>query len=130
MGFGVSKTDLCSFHGASIDALRNHSDVSHSIPHKRVLHINAGTVLGRTSIMSNQNITLSLPADVLRQAKIIAAKRRMSVSGLLREMLQELVDRETGWEEARHEFTKLAQDGFDLGSAGEIAWAREELHER
>ena len=46
--------------------------------------------------MSNQNITLSLPEEDLRAARILAASRGTSVSHLLAWMLKELVEQETG----------------------------------
>jgi predicted DNA binding CopG/RHH family protein len=47
-------------------------------------------------IVSNQNITLSLPEEDLREARILASSRGISVSRLLAGMLRELVERETG----------------------------------
>ena len=47
-------------------------------------------------VVSNQNITLSLPEEDLREARILAASRGTSVSQLLARMLRELVDQETG----------------------------------
>jgi predicted nucleic acid-binding protein len=42
-------------------------------------------------VVSNQNITLSLPEEDLRAARILAARRGTSVSQLLARMLRELV---------------------------------------
>ena len=46
--------------------------------------------------MANQNITLSLPEEDLREARVLAARRGTSVSQLLARMLRETVERETG----------------------------------
>jgi hypothetical protein len=51
--------------------------------------------------VSNQNITLSLPEEDLRAARILAASRGTSVSQLLARMLKELVEQETGYARAR-----------------------------
>ncbi|HET9877659.1 MAG TPA: hypothetical protein VFQ37_18180 [Mycobacterium sp.] len=51
--------------------------------------------------MSNQNITLSLPEEDLREARILAARRGTSVSQLLARLLRELVGQETGYARAR-----------------------------
>ncbi len=44
--------------------------------------------------MQTRNITLSLPENVLREAKVVAAQRGTSVSALLARALSELVERE------------------------------------
>jgi hypothetical protein len=46
--------------------------------------------------VANQNITLSLPEEDLREARVLAARRGTSVSQLLARMLRETVERETG----------------------------------
>lgn len=80
--------------------------------------------------MAKRNITLSLPEETLEKAKIIAVKRRRSVSGLLTELLEELVAEETGYLQAERRFLALLEQGFDMGTGGQIGWAREEVHER
>jgi hypothetical protein len=78
----------------------------------------------------SQNITLSLPADDLRRARILAAERGTSVSRLLARLLRELVDRETGYAEARRRSLTMLTDARDLGTGGRIRSSRDELHER
>ena len=51
--------------------------------------------------MANRNITLSLPEDLLKQARIIAAECDTSVSRLVADALKEIVERRTGYEQAR-----------------------------
>lgn len=80
--------------------------------------------------MDHRNITLSLPQETLQKVKIIAVKRNTSVSALLREMLEDLVTSETGYRRAQQDFMALAEAGLDLGTAGQIPWSRDELHER
>ena len=77
-----------------------------------------------------QNITLSLPKELLRQVKIIAAKRGTSVSALLREKLEETVLEADEYEQARRKAVALMDKGFNLGTHGKITWTRDELHER
>ena len=43
--------------------------------------------------METRNITLSLPEDLLREAKVLVARRGTSVSALLAGALSELVER-------------------------------------
>jgi hypothetical protein len=82
------------------------------------------------SIMGNQNITLSLPEDDIRAAKILAASRGTSVSQLLARMLRELVERETGYAHARDRSLARLREGMDLGTGGHIDWSRDSVHER
>lgn len=75
-----------------------------------------------------QNITVSLEKDVLRKAKVLAARRETSISGLLRQQIETLVGQEEAYERARSEAMKLLEKGFHLGGARMVS--REELHER
>lgn len=77
-----------------------------------------------------QNVTVALPKDVLRQVKVIAAKRGTSVSAILKEKLESLVREESDYEQARREFMAVVDKGFDLGTQGRASWTRDELHER
>lgn len=80
--------------------------------------------------MANRNITLSLPEDLLKQARVIAAKRDTSVSRLVADTLREIVERESGYEEARREYMAIVDQGFDLGGKGKVRYTRDELHDR
>ncbi len=80
--------------------------------------------------METQNITLTLPKQVLRKVKTIATQRRTSVSRMLTQMLEELAARETGYQRARTRHLRLLAAGLDLGTGGQIRWTRDELHER
>jgi len=80
--------------------------------------------------MANQNITLSLPEEDLREARILAARRGTSVSQLLAPMLRETVERETGYDAARERSLALLYEGADLGTRGQATWSRDDLHER
>ena len=80
--------------------------------------------------METRNITLSLPEEVLREAKVVAARRGTSVSALLAGALSELVQHENGYAVARERsLASLAKDR-DLGTGGQIGWSRDEVHER
>jgi hypothetical protein len=75
-----------------------------------------------------QNITLSLEKGILRKAKVLAARRDTSISGLLAEQIEIMVGEDEAYECARRDATKLMEKGFRLGGAG--AASRDELHER
>ncbi len=80
--------------------------------------------------VERQNVTVSVPAALVRQARIIAAERGTSVSAMLSAMLEELVESEHGYRQAEQRSLALLSEGFDLGTGGEIGVSREELHER
>lgn len=80
--------------------------------------------------MSSQNITLSLPVEDLRRARVVAAERGTSVSRLLAELLRDLVEHETGYARAKKRSLVLLAEGRDLGTGGHLRWSRDELHER
>lgn len=74
------------------------------------------------------NVTLTIDADLLREARILAAEEGTSVSGLLRSRLEELVRRHKAYDAARRRALARLQKGYDL------QWtpprSRDELHER
>lgn len=77
-----------------------------------------------------QNVTLAIPKDILRKAKILAVQRNTSLSGLLTQTLTELVSRQENYEQARQRNLELLRRGLDLGSQGTPSWTREDIHER
>ena len=79
---------------------------------------------------STQNVTLAIPRDILRKAKILAVQKNTSLSGLLTQALVDLVAHQEAYEQARRRNLDLLDHGFDLGTQGSISWKREELHER
>jgi hypothetical protein len=80
--------------------------------------------------VAHQNITLSLPEEDLREARVLAARRGTSVSQLLARMLSELVESETGYARARERSLDRLREGTDLGTGGRADWSRDSIHER
>jgi Ribbon-helix-helix protein, copG family len=80
--------------------------------------------------VANQNITLSLPEEDLREARVLAARRGTSISQLLARMLRETVERETGFDAAKDHSLAILREGMDLGTGGRMTWTRDDLHER
>jgi hypothetical protein len=78
--------------------------------------------------MTKQNVTISLTRQTLRKAKILAARRGSSISGLLAEQIDILVGEEEAYERAKRQATALLDQGFHLG--GVIRASRDEWHER
>jgi hypothetical protein len=72
----------------------------------------------------------SLPEDLLRRLKMVAAKQDTSISALLTATLSQLADQEEGYAEARDAMLADLARGYDLGTQGTITWSRDSLHER
>ena len=80
--------------------------------------------------MENQNITLSIRKDILQKVKILAVKQRTSVSALMTHLLEEIVERDEGYQTAQQKYSRLLQQDRDLGTNGVMDWSRDELHAR
>lgn len=77
-----------------------------------------------------QNVTLAIPKEILRKAKILAVKNNTSLSGLLTKTLEAIVSDDEKYQQARLSNIKLLRKGLNLGTQGSISWTREELHDR
>ena len=75
-----------------------------------------------------QNLTISLDREAIRKAKIVAARRSTSISGLLARQIEILIGEEEAYERAERQAMTLLDQGFHLG--GEIRASRDDLHER
>jgi len=80
--------------------------------------------------MEKQNVTLAVPKEILREAKLMAMERRTSLSGLWTQVLSEMVFQEEKYTSARRRHLSWLERGVDLGTGGSPRWTREELHER
>ena len=80
--------------------------------------------------MEKQNVTLSIPKEILREAKHLAVDRGISLSGLLVEALEERVKRLAQMRRAAERQRPLMRRGLKLGTKGKIRWSREDLHAR
>jgi hypothetical protein len=74
------------------------------------------------------NITLKIEADLLREARVLAALEGSSISALLAAKLEQTVRERKGYNQARRSALARLRTGFDL------QWtppgSRDELHER
>jgi hypothetical protein len=77
--------------------------------------------------MAKANLTIQLDTEVIRRARIVAAKRGMSVSAIVARDLTELADRDARYEEGRARAEELLAQATPRGGR---AWRREDLHER
>ncbi len=78
--------------------------------------------------MYKQNITISLTKETIRKAKILAARRETSITGLLAQQIELLVGEEEAYERAERQAMALLDQGFHLG--GLISASRDQWHER
>jgi len=81
-----------------------------------------------TKTDGKQNLTISLDRKAIQKAKIIAARRSTSISGLLAHQIELLIGEEEAYERAERQAMTLLDQGFHLGGA--IRVSRDELHER
>lgn len=74
------------------------------------------------------NVTLRIDADLLREARVLAAMEDSSISALLAARLEQAVRERKGYDQARRSAVARLRSGFDLN------WtpprSRDELHER
>lgn len=77
--------------------------------------------------MARRNLTLQLDEDVIRRAKVLAAKRGTSVSGLVARELEHLVAQDARYEEAWHRAAEIMVGSVPRGGR---TWRRDELHDR
>ncbi|MBS1849084.1 MAG: ribbon-helix-helix protein, CopG family [Actinobacteria bacterium] len=78
--------------------------------------------------MPNRNVTLSLPDDLVRRAKVLAAQRDTSISALVRGLLDQLVGDGTSYDTAWRD-----EEAFMAGGPlriGDRRITRDEAHHR
>lgn len=75
-----------------------------------------------------QNLTVSLDQQTIRKARIVAARRSTSISGLVAHQIEILVGEEEAYERAERQAMALLDQGFHLGGGTRVS--RDELHER
>jgi hypothetical protein len=85
-------------------------------------------VLHAFDVSTARNITLTLDEETLREARVLAAERGLSVSAFLRGELAGLVERQRGFTRARDAAIRRLRRGQSLGG-GKLT-SREELHDR
>ena len=77
--------------------------------------------------MGRTNLTLQLDADVIRRAKVVAAKRGTSVSAMVAHELSALVDEDARYDESWRQAAELMRGAAPRGGR---SWQRDSLHER
>lgn len=87
--------------------------------------------------MENQNVTVSLPADVVREARHLAVDQGMSLSKLVGSLLQEKIavsraesNRQGEREQLLNAALQMGREAGDHGTNGATTRLRDDLHER
>jgi hypothetical protein len=74
------------------------------------------------------NVTLKIDAELLREARILAAEDDSSISALLAAKLEQAVRERRGFQQARQRAKARLSAGFDLGFTPPAS--RDEIYER
>jgi predicted transcriptional regulator len=69
--------------------------------------------------MKTRNLTLTIREDLVRQLKIVAAKRDTSISAMVTRALWQIVDEESGYAEAQGAMLEDLRKGYSLGTRAE-----------
>lgn len=81
-----------------------------------------------------RNITLTVDEETLREARVLAAERGLSVSAFLRQEVAGIVERQRGYTRARDAAVRRLKRGQSLGGgklpSRDQLHARDELHDR
>jgi hypothetical protein len=75
-----------------------------------------------------KNLTLTLDEELIFKARVIAARRRTSLTNLVRRSIEELVSEDKLQAQARARLmSRMRNPVLEIGDAG---WTRDELHDR
>ena len=77
--------------------------------------------------VAKRNLTVQLDEDTIRHARVAAAHRGMSLSGLVAQQISELVASDQRYEHARMVALDAMAEAVDRGAP---AWQREDLYDR
>ena len=75
-----------------------------------------------------QNITLSIEKELIKKGKIVAARKDISVSKMMGNLLRDIVDQHDRYEASKRNAIANMKKGLHLG--GRINWKRKDLYER
>ncbi len=79
--------------------------------------------------MDVQNITLSVPKNVLIKIKHLAVEQGTSVSKLMSESMINIINNNYLYEKAKKSNLKKINSHMNMGTKGEINIEKEDLHE-
>jgi len=76
-----------------------------------------------------RNLTVELDVETIRKARVLAAQRDTSISGLVAREIERLVSEADAYAIARAQAMVLLERGYDMGSHESLP-SRDELHDR
>lgn len=76
-----------------------------------------------------RNVTLALPEELLKRARVLAAQRDTSLTSLVEEYLARLLERENDYDRVWDAEIAAMKEDSDM-RVGEITWTRDDLHDR
>lgn len=80
--------------------------------------------------MEKQNITLSLPREIMKKGKMLAAPNGISLNALVKELLQAAAENQEEYRTSGERQLKWMKEGIPLGTKGKISWKRDQLYQR
>jgi hypothetical protein len=78
----------------------------------------------------HKNVTLSLPEPLLRRFRVFAAERNQSMTSVMAEAIQRMIDADAESERSKRRFLERLQNPPGRTLHGKITWTREELYDR
>jgi len=78
-----------------------------------VLHV--FTCYNTARPVATQNLTLKLPAETIKRAKVVAAERGTSISALVTRKIEDIVGEDAAYQAARRRATEWLAHGWHLG---------------
>ncbi len=75
-----------------------------------------------------KNLTLALDEDLIVKARVVAARRRTSLTKLVRRSIEEIVSTDRGRAQAKVRLNALMRK--PKLKVGKARWTRDELHDR
>ena len=91
-----------------------------------LFHVDITCSTSYTVGMAKRNLTIQLDEATIRHAKIVAAHRGMSLSGLVAQQLNELTEADQRYERAQAVALEALTDAIGGGAP---VWRREELYD-
>ena len=74
-----------------------------------------------------RNLTIQLDEEIIQDAKVLAARRGTSVSGLLAHYVTKMTASQRRYEQAKQHALEVMDNAIDRGGR---TWTREELYDR
>jgi hypothetical protein len=100
--------------------------MTHSADDQREIHVDVTCSTQYPVVMAKRNLTIQLDDAIIRHARIVAAHRGLSLSGLVAQQLIQLAEADERYERAR----AVALDALAGATGGGVPnWHREEMHD-